>query len=209
MCEPRLKATGHCIAESGVCAIQAWPNTRWEKVWEFDIGEDKNTAGILQECCPSKNRTTEEMRKKIMCSFYHASSTDASPQHHLCPSGTLSLCFYNRAIATGKPTPRHEGKSACFLSPQVAQHVKKISDDTLLQRCMAGMTQNANESFHATIWQRCPNHIFVGTKRVSIAAAIAVGNFNIELVLLYSYFRARKCQLQVSQALGRKPLSEL
>ena len=50
----------------------------------------KLLQGYYKNAVLSKNRTTEEMRKKIMCSFYHASSTDASPQHHLCPSGPLS-----------------------------------------------------------------------------------------------------------------------
>ncbi|GFS20598.1 hypothetical protein ElyMa_003316900 [Elysia marginata] len=118
------------------------------------------------------------MRKKIMCSFYHASSTDALPQHHLCPPGPLYWCFYNRAIARDQLPPSHNGNSSCFLSPHVRKVYDRLSDDSLLQRCMRGMTQNANESYHVTIWQRCPKHIFVRANRIKIATALAVATFN-------------------------------
>ena len=39
----------------------------------------------------SEFATVGELSKKIWTTFYHASSTDCNPQHHLCPTGTRSI----------------------------------------------------------------------------------------------------------------------
>ena len=130
----------------------------------------------------SKSATVGELSKKIWTTFYHASSTDCNPQHHLCPTGTRSWCFYNRALAFGKDPPSHKNRSSSSISPHVAEKVRgvyeRLTAPELLQRCLKGLTQNANEAIHSTIWSRCPKHLFAGRRRVEIATTIAVGNFN-------------------------------
>lgn len=85
-------------------------------------------------------------------------------------------------MARGEPVPSHEKKSKTFLNSLVAQYLKpvyeRLTNEKLMSRCLLGMTQNANESFHAVVWSHCPKHIFVGSKRVAIATALAVANFN-------------------------------
>ena len=49
-----------------------------------------------------------------------------------------------------------------------------MSDKALLQRCVAGMTQNQNESFNAALWKRCPKERYFGTLAVNRALAFAV-----------------------------------
>jgi len=62
------------------------------------------------------------------------------------------------------------------------QHLLRIyealSRDDLLQRCLGGHTQNANESFNATVWRLAPKHLNSGLKIVEILAYIAAGVFN-------------------------------
>lgn len=53
-----------------------------------------------------------------------------------------------------------------------------MSRDDLLERCLGGHTQNANESFNATIWRICPKHLNSGLQIVEISAFIAAGIFN-------------------------------
>jgi len=53
-----------------------------------------------------------------------------------------------------------------------------LSRDYLLQRCLGGHTQNANESFNATIWRLAPKHLNSGLKIIEISAYIAAGIFN-------------------------------
>ncbi|TGZ51183.1 Uncharacterized protein DBV15_11040, partial [Temnothorax longispinosus] len=48
----------------------------------------------------------------------------------------------------------------------------------LLERCLGGHTQNANESFNSTIWRLAPKHVHSGVKIIEISAYIAAGVFN-------------------------------
>ena len=53
-----------------------------------------------------------------------------------------------------------------------------LTEDTLLERCLHGGSQNTNESFHNLIWERCPKTTFVGRKRLSLAVAEATIVYN-------------------------------
>ena len=55
---------------------------------------------------------------------------------------------------------------------------KDLSSDRLLGKCLHGETQNANESFNALIWKRCPKHVFVNRTVLEIAASSAIITFN-------------------------------
>lgn len=54
----------------------------------------------------------------------------------------------------------------------------KLTEDELLQKCSHGGTQNANESLHNMIWNRCPKTVFVGRTRLEISVYDAVTVFN-------------------------------
>jgi len=45
-------------------------------------------------------------------------------------------------------------------------------------RCLGGYTQNANESFNATVWRLALKHLHCGWKIVEIATFLAAGTFN-------------------------------
>ena len=42
-----------------------------------------------------------------------------------------------------------------------------------LSKCLHGGTQNADESYHHLVWDRCPKAVFVGRDRVAIAVSDA------------------------------------
>ena len=42
--------------------------------------------------------TVKQLKDEIMAIFYHCSSTDISPKHHLCPRGPDTYCFFNLAM---------------------------------------------------------------------------------------------------------------
>ncbi|XP_071577515.1 uncharacterized protein [Temnothorax nylanderi] len=119
----------------------------------------------------------ENMKKEIMATYYHLSSTDKQPQHHFCPTGADSWCAYNAAkaknVAYQHPEPLHK---------DVQKHIlpiyEDLSRDDLLERCVGGFTQNANESFNATVWRLAPKHLNCGSKIIEIAAYLAGGMFN-------------------------------
>ena len=53
-----------------------------------------------------------------------------------------------------------------------------LSDESLLQKCAHGGTQNTNESFHHLISERSPKTTFCGHGRIELAVADATVVFN-------------------------------
>ncbi|GFW64382.1 HTH_Tnp_Tc3_2 domain-containing protein [Trichonephila clavipes] len=56
------------------------------------------------------------------------------------------------------------------------------ASDTILERCVAGKTQNSNESLHSCIWRKCPKEVFVSKRRLEIAVTEAIENHNLGYV---------------------------
>ena len=124
----------------------------------------------------------DKMRDAIWATLYHCSSTDENPEHHKCPAGSKSWCFYQQAITNEKEPPSYATSQGHQLAENVANamvHVyERMSDTNLLGRIVKGKTQNANESLHSVIWSRCPKTVFVGVCRVCGAVASAIARFN-------------------------------
>ena len=122
------------------------------------------------------------MKTAIWASYYHNTSTNEAPHHDLCPPGTHSWCFAQRAIAAGKAVPDHSQNMTTYLNPVVAANIysvyQKVTADDLLKRCLQGKTQKANECLHSTVCNKCPKHVYASRRRVEISCALAVGQFN-------------------------------
>ena len=52
-------------------------------------------------------------------------------------------------------------------------------DEILLNRCLHGKTQNANEAFNGTIWNRIPKTRFIKYKQFQMDVHDAAVHFNI------------------------------
>lgn len=117
------------------------------------------------------------MQQAVKASLYHCSSTDKSPNHQLCPKGNSSWCFYNKALAL-RQKPRSHQSMIVRLNEKVFKTIlplyERLSEPDLLERCLRGGTQNANESLHAHIWRKCPKEVFVSRKRIYVAVVNAV-----------------------------------
>ena len=77
----------------------------------------------------------------------------------------------NDAKANAKALPR-------FVLDIIKPVFTDLTSEKLLEACLHGGTQNANESFHGLIWARCPKTAFVGRRRLELAAYDAVIVFN-------------------------------
>ncbi|GFV66238.1 uncharacterized protein TNCV_2631791 [Trichonephila clavipes] len=128
---------------------------------------------------------TDKMKTAIYASLMHCSSTDKKPMHGKCPEGESSWCFYKRAIAKGE-TPGSHSSMRTYLSPQVVEKImpvyQRLASDTILERCVAGKTQNSNESLHSCIWRKCPKEVFVSKRRLEIAVTDAIEKHNLGYV---------------------------
>ncbi|KAL8578549.1 hypothetical protein ACOMHN_028821 [Nucella lapillus] len=90
---------------------------------------------------------------------------------------------HSRGVFTSEPLqttplpPPHKRS----LPASVAQALKPIYErlgDPQLLRCLAGKTQNSNESFHSVLWSLCPKERWGNLRTVDTALAIAVQRFN-------------------------------
>ena len=105
--------------------------------------------------------TVEQMRDAVFASFFHALSTEDNQLHHLCPDSTElvnSWCFVKRHEADPSKPRRHHDEKPGFLTnipekhiPAIMQIYIDLTTLTLLKRCLANSTQNANESFHSKV----------------------------------------------------------
>ena len=55
---------------------------------------------------------------------------------------------------------------------------ERLTADTLLSRCERKANQNANESFHSSVWARCGTTVFYSKKKVQLAVASAAAEYN-------------------------------
>lgn len=119
------------------------------------------------------------MKRDVLATLYHVASTDDNPQHHLCPKGEDSWCKYQVLKCTRhhKDYKHHHGLPKAIV--KLCEPIyKDLSDESLLRRCLAGHTQNANECLNKMIWDRCPKEINCGANVVKLASAEAVCVFN-------------------------------
>ncbi|KYQ46869.1 hypothetical protein ALC60_14160 [Trachymyrmex zeteki] len=123
------------------------------------------------------SESKDMMRKEIMATYYHSISTDEKPQHQFCPTGVDTWCAYN--IAQSKNMPyTHKDPLHPDVQTSILPIYEDLSRDDLLERCVGGFTQNANESFNSTIWRLAPKHLHCGSKIIEIAAYLVAGIFN-------------------------------
>lgn len=113
----------------------------------------------------SKVGDLEGMRKSVIATLFHCASTKESPLHGQCPPGTDSWCKYKKHLADGT-LDRYKEKPG--LPQDVLNKIKltymELCTASLLEKCLHGKTQNANESFNGVLWQCVPKNTFVGLK---------------------------------------------
>nr|XP_053657137.1 uncharacterized protein LOC128706159 [Cherax quadricarinatus] len=146
----------------------------------------------------------EDMRNSIMASFFHCSSTDEKPQHHLCPTGDKSWCFYQKAVAADLPPPSHTKMKVHFqLEPAYMEEVhniyKDLTSDEMMQRCVKGRTQNPNESLHQRIWSYSNKAKYQTKRHADFAVSHAVADYNAGY--------ARSC-LDIAMGYGRSAVTQ-
>ncbi|XP_022808384.1 uncharacterized protein LOC111345362 [Stylophora pistillata] len=93
-------------------------------------------------------------------------------RHKYCPVN--SWCKFKKRL---KDVDKPHHPDVVFV-----KHLKpiysRLSDPALLNRCLPGITQNANESINALVWNMFPKHKWYGKKRIVIASASAALHFS-------------------------------
>ncbi|KAK8731958.1 hypothetical protein OTU49_007358, partial [Cherax quadricarinatus] len=149
-----------------------------------DFMIDKLAQYFQKNLRDSRGTDVETMRNGILASFFHCSSTDDNPEHHLCPPGSASWCFYQRALADNLPPPSHSTMKVKFhLQPddfnKVHEIYKDLTRDDMMERCIQGRTQNPNESLHQRIWSYCNKALYRNKWQVDFAVSHAIAEYNV------------------------------
>ena len=53
-----------------------------------------------------------------------------------------------------------------------------LAADDLLEKCLHGKTQNANEAVNNCIWRKAPKDIFLARRTLEVSVASAIVNYN-------------------------------
>ena len=127
------------------------------------------------------------MKKGIAAIVHHCSefldgdnNPDNVQRHKFCPRGADSWCKWQQDQSTGLSTY----KSKICLPAAIRDLIMPIfsyedlAADSLLERCLHGLTQNVNEAFNQLIWRRAPKDTFVARRTLEVATASAVLHFN-------------------------------
>ena len=120
------------------------------------------------------------MQKATRATLFHVASSEKNNYHSAyCPTGKDSWCRFQQDRANGTKTYK-PGKG---LPLSVIEKVKPIfaalSSEELLAGCLHGKTQNQNESFNRTVWDRLPKSKFCTLPQLQFGIYDAVSNFNI------------------------------
>lgn len=119
------------------------------------------------------------MKKAIYASLFHVASSAKENWHSHCPDGISSWCQFKKDKAAGT----HLYKPGKGLPMNIVLKIKPIfeelSKESLLEKCLHGRTQNANESFNGMVWQRIPKVTYVGLDLFRFGVFDAVAHFNV------------------------------
>ena len=122
----------------------------------------------------------KNMQAAVRAILFHVASSKENNWHYShCPEGKDTWCTFHQDRANGtstfKPGPGLPLDVVMKLKPIFAE----LSDETLLEKCLHGKTQNQNESFNSMIWDRIPKTRYVSFTQLELGVYDAVANFNI------------------------------
>ena len=123
----------------------------------------------------TNTESVEAMQKAIFASFLHIASSSTNHWHDNCDA---SWCQYKRDIQNKTDL----FKPGTGFSRPVVKLVKPIYLDLIkadeLSKCLHGKTQNQNESYNGTLWERIPKSTYVGIDQLRLGVYDSIVNFN-------------------------------
>ena len=104
--------------------------------------------------------------------YHEVKISDDTVRHQYCPSD--DWCEYRN---NGTMENKDYHLDEVFLD-LLKPTFMRLSQESLVKRCLAGLTQNQNESFNSCIWKRCPKHLWRGPQSVKSATNLAILSWN-------------------------------
>lgn len=115
------------------------------------------------------------MKRAIHASFFHCASSERRDLHTHCPTGPSSWCGFQRDKNSFKHGPGLPDNGIAKVKPVF----QRLSEDSLLEKCLHGKTQNQTEAVNGMVWERIPKDVFVGGEMLEFGLFDAISHFNI------------------------------
>ena len=119
------------------------------------------------------------MKKAIHATLFHVASSANNNWHDHCPVDDSTWCKYNYDKVNLTSTYKPGAGLPRYIVEKLKPMYVDLSKDELLKKCLHGKTQNQNESFNGTIWERVPKTRYVGIEKLKFGVYDAIANFNI------------------------------
>ncbi|GFY34159.1 uncharacterized protein TNCV_2504621 [Trichonephila clavipes] len=153
-------------------------------IYGYDSVVKYECIGHVQKRVGSRLRKLKKSTKGLggkdcsHCCIFYCCSTDKKPMHGQCPSGSDTWCKYQKAKQEGKLYKHRTAGLPNAILNTVKTTYMDLCDQSLLEKCLHGKTQNANESFNGVLWSIIPKETFVELLTLKFGAFLAVLQFN-------------------------------
>ena len=118
-----------------------------------------------------RGKTPTQMAEGLCILFSHISG-----EHDTCPID--SWCRWRNTKNTTQPIPATTTNFSTQDVAKVREVFNIFATEDFCRHLTLGMTQNANESLHNTIWNFCPKAKYISPQSIRISTGIAVTVFN-------------------------------
>jgi hypothetical protein len=115
----------------------------------------------------------EDMLKSCLGSMYHVSG-----YHNSCPKSVNTWCQFQKDKLEGTSLYKSKGELPVDVRKAILPIYTALCKPEMLEKCLHGKTQNANESFNGMIWNRVPKSTHVGLNILSVGVYDTIAHFN-------------------------------
>lgn len=102
------------------------------------------------------NGNIDGMMRGVQATLLHSNSTDETPRHHLCPEGRDSIHGVSgKQLRKEEKSIYHHQKNPIPEPYHSATNpiYARLGSRKLLEKCLDGYTQNANEPLCSVVWK--------------------------------------------------------
>ena len=129
----------------------------------------------------NKNTSLPQVKIAIAAVLHHCvqkSGEDKDDRHKYCTQDNETWCKYQKSKLEGSEFKGDRINISEPIYKLIRPLWLRLSESSLLVKCLHGRTQNVNEAFNAFVWKRAPKDVFVGRNVLDISVASAVVAFN-------------------------------
>ena len=137
----------------------------------------QHNYGEAIRSCSSVN----EMKTAIQAVFHHMIKNDCLPlskQHQYCPVHKNTWCKYWLDKLHDSDKYTEDSRLPSVFKDELRPIFDRLSDSTLLSRCLKGLTQNQNESINNMLWALCTKRKFCSYNRLLLYVYETITKFN-------------------------------